>query len=106
MYRLLLGHLSAGSESPRVEEAVTMIKSWFHGWSGRSLAIFDGQIPLTIPMMHRTSISTIFFLAHQMMTEEEVKAADMKPVGVQNVWHGPLNMRMVDHLKNDVSYNL
>lgn len=42
MYRLLFGHLSAGAESPRVEEAVTMIKSWFHGWSGRSLVIFDG----------------------------------------------------------------
>jgi hypothetical protein len=39
--RLLYGRLSAGSESPIVEEAVTMFKSWFHGQSGRLLVIFD-----------------------------------------------------------------
>ena len=41
MYRLLCARLSAGSESPTVEEAVMMVKSWFHGQSDRFLVIFD-----------------------------------------------------------------
>jgi hypothetical protein len=41
MYRLLCARLSAGSESPTVEEAVMMVKNWFHGQSGRFLVIFD-----------------------------------------------------------------
>ena len=42
MYRLLFGRLSAGSELPTVAEAVTMVKSWIHDRSGRSLVIFNG----------------------------------------------------------------
>jgi hypothetical protein len=41
MYRFLFGRLSAGFELPPVEEAVTIVKSWFHGQSGRFLVIFD-----------------------------------------------------------------
>jgi hypothetical protein len=41
MYQLLFGRLSPDSESPTVEEAVIMVKSWFHGRSRRSLVIFD-----------------------------------------------------------------
>ena len=39
IYQLLFAHLSAGSESPIVEE--TMVKSWFRGQSKYSLVIFD-----------------------------------------------------------------
>ena len=40
MYRFLFGRPLAGLELPTVEEAVTMVKSWFHGQS-RFLVIFD-----------------------------------------------------------------
>jgi NB-ARC domain len=41
MYRLLFGSSSAGLKSATVEEAVMMVKSWFHGKSGHSLVILD-----------------------------------------------------------------
>lgn len=41
MCRLLFGGWLAGLKSPTVEEAVMMVKSWFHGKSGRSLMMVD-----------------------------------------------------------------
>jgi tetratricopeptide (TPR) repeat protein len=49
IYRLLFSRLSAGSELPTVSEAVTMVKSWFHGQSGRSLLIFDNAHTIDNP---------------------------------------------------------
>lgn len=41
MYRLLFGGLSVGLKLLKVDEAMMMAKSWFHGKSGRSLVILD-----------------------------------------------------------------
>lgn len=41
MYRLLFDGLSAGLKLPTVEKTIIMVKSQFHGKSGRSLVILD-----------------------------------------------------------------
>jgi hypothetical protein len=84
---------SAGSESPTVAEAVTMVKSWFHGRSGRSLVIFDSAdtidnaddasyVDLNYFLPDAPCVDVIIMTrssrAQEMTALEVVKVADMK----------------------------
>jgi tetratricopeptide (TPR) repeat protein len=102
MYRLFFGGLLAGSKPPTVEEVVMMVKSWFHGKSGRSLVIFDSADTIDEPgdasyvdlqyfLPDAPSVDVIITTrssqAQVMTALEAVEVADMEPAEAANLFH-------------------
>ena len=94
MYRLLSGRAAGRLDSPTIEEAVIMVKSWFHSRSGRSLVIFDSAdaidnaddasyIDLEYFLPDAPSVDVIITTrssrAQEMTALEALEAADMEP---------------------------
>jgi tetratricopeptide (TPR) repeat protein len=110
MHRLLFGGWSAGLKSPTIEEAVMMVKSWFHGKSGRSLVIFDSAdtideaddascVDLEYFLPDAPSVDVIITTrssrAWEMTALEAVEVADMEPAEAAALFRTSANLGQI-----------
>ena len=95
IYRLLYGRLlSAGQDIVKVEDAVPVVKSWFHGREGRWLVVLDSADTIDNPQ-DQSYIDLDYFIpdapgvhvvitsrsatAKEMTVLEAIEVADMEP---------------------------